>query len=239
MGILTQRINSQRGQLNAYREAREKILTDRDLSQEAKVKRGKAIKEQAGAAAVNGMTVELVSAFKAAYKSVNARMARAQATADARWDHTRLTFETLEAKARLGAAQSVEEIEKEYDQAMEPHRRRAMQGAAMEALPRFLHAGGDVAIKANSLFLQIKRDNERDKTPPEMAALEAEASGLVDDVEAWRELAIDFGNEFWGQPSPLGSPDPFRAAIENLIEKVERVIDPATGKFDTKITFRE
>ena len=237
MGKFTQRIGVLRGQLNSYHAARDKILTDRDLSEEAKAKRCKILKDQSGAAAL-AASGELWAALKAADKSLSAQVARAQSAEATRWDNARLVVEESEARARLGIAQSVEEIEEEYHKAAEPHKARAMQIAAMENLTRFLHAGGDVAIKANSLLKQVVRDNEQARITSQIETARAEASDLVDDVLAMENLAKDLANEFYGQPSPLGAPDAFRLQFINTVEKIERKTLP-DGKIEIRITFTE
>lgn len=219
------RIDSLRGQLNQYRAARDKILADRDLSQEAKVKRCKILKEQSGTAALTA-SGEMWKAINLADTNIGARMARAQAGFDARWDYTRLAQETSEAKAWLGTARNMAQIESAYAKAMDAHRARAMRTAILESSSRFLAAGGDEGRRANSLIAQVQRDDEQAKTPPEMAALEAEAGDLVDDVLAMEKLAKDLGNEFHGLPSALGGLDPFRAQIDNTIESITRKTQP-------------
>lgn len=187
--------NTLRAELAAYLAAVQAILTNGELTQEAKLKRVAALKEQA-LASITKTGDLLWRGLESDFKTAEAALRRARQEANSGWDFGRLAYEAGAVPSLLSNVRSIEEIGKLYDSIKatgDPYKLRAFR----DYVPTMIMARQYPSDEGTGgLLATLKRDAEESATTPAVKRAEANAAALIDLILAAKAATIAVVNEF-------------------------------------------
>lgn len=178
-----------------YRAKRDGILTNRDLTQAAKLKRAEGLRVESLESLTETGNV-LWRSLESELRAANVALQRAKAEANAGWDYQRLEYEAGAVPSLLAGVRSIQEIAALYEQIKatgDPYKVRAFREYVPELIAsrNYPSTGG-----VGSLIQTLKRDAEEAATTPAVRKAESNAAALIDRILAARDATLEAINEF-------------------------------------------
>lgn len=210
------------------------VMGERDLTQEAKMRKAGEV-WQVASADISSTVSASVSHLRGLHSGFLGQAAAARSKAAESWNFARLAVEQSELKARFTGARSAGDLSESYKQVVasgDPHTRRAAAGAVAEVAGKFLWSGDTRAgMIGNAIIKQANRDLETVTTPPQVADAESRATEVAMAGQNLRGAAIRLARE-------VGS---YSLAGKRLIEESAQGIKETfmIGKNETIVEFVE
>lgn len=238
-------IQNLRDGLARYQADKQIILTNRELTQEAKLKREAALTAER-LEALTRVGVQMWRALEADFNQAESAVRSARQAANAKWDFGRLMYESRAVESLLAGVRDLAGVAEIYDRLGaegDPYRRRAFAETAPALLSNLSPQGYERA-RLSGFVGQLKRDAEAIARTPAVERAEEEAGQVVDRILAAREATKTVLDTFGigggvfgtaGRLQPLASWYYRRVAVN---QKMIRESGADRGQMRVEVEFR-